>query len=284
MKKMMILAALAATGSLWAAQPALDTLICHRGESHDAPENTMPAYKMAVDRGFGFECDIYLSKDKKVFTFHDGNLTRTTAGACTKKCADASWEDEISKVDVGGWGKWKGSKYSPTRPALLEELLRLARDGRQIYVEVKPGPEIVPYIKEVFAKQTKATPKNTLFISFNAESCKALKQLMPEYKVYYLMGTRRGWKKDKNGQLPPAWTAEQVIAQLKATGADGIDICFDPNVHTAAFVKTVRDAGFEFHVWTVDHLDRTLKAFAAGAQTVTTNCAKKQLDEFNAKK
>ena len=81
MKKMMILAALAATGSLWAAQPALDTLICHRGESHDAPENTMPAYKMAVDRGFGFECDIYLSKDKKVFTFHDGNLTRTTAGA-----------------------------------------------------------------------------------------------------------------------------------------------------------------------------------------------------------
>ena len=188
-------------------EPAYETLIAHRGESVDAPENTLPAYKTAVERGFGFECDIYLSKDKKVFTFHDGNLTRTTAGACTKKCAEASCEDEISKVDVGGWGKWKGSKYSPTRPALLEELLQLARDGRQIYVEVKPGPEIVPYIKEVFAKQTKATPKNTLFISFNAESCKALKQLMPEYKVYYLMGTRRGWKNDKNGQLPPAWTA-----------------------------------------------------------------------------
>ena len=162
MKKMIGLAALAVAGTVLAAKPDYATFICHRGESHDAPENTLPAYKMAVDRGFGFECDIYLSADKRVFTFHDGNLKRTTAGACTKKCAEASWAEEISKVDVGGWGKWKGSKFSPTRPALLEEVLELAVDGRQIYVEVKPGPEIVPYIKAVYAKQKKATNKNTL--------------------------------------------------------------------------------------------------------------------------
>ena len=94
-----------------------DTLIAHRGESADAPENTLPAYKMAVDRGFGFECDVYLSKDGRVFTFHDRDLKRTTAGANTNKCADVTW-DEISRLNVGGWGKWKGSKYSPTRPAL----------------------------------------------------------------------------------------------------------------------------------------------------------------------
>ena len=162
-------------------KPDYATFICHRGESLDAPENTLPAYKMAVDRGFGFECDIYLSSDKRVFTFHDGNLKRTTAGACTKKCAEASWAEDISKVDVGGWGKWKGSKFSPTRPALLEEVLELAVDGRQIYVEVKPGPEIVPYIKEIYAKQKKATNKNTLFICFNRDTCKELKRLMPEY-------------------------------------------------------------------------------------------------------
>ena len=98
-------------GSLaaFAAEPAYDTLIAHRGESVDAPENTLPAYKMAVERGFGFECDVYLSKDGRVFTFHDRDLTRTTAGANTNKCCDVSW-DEISKLDVGSWGKWKGSK------------------------------------------------------------------------------------------------------------------------------------------------------------------------------
>lgn len=261
----------------YAAGPAYDTFIAHRGESHDAPENTLPAYKMAVERGFGFECDIYLSADKRVFTFHDADLTRTTAGACKKKCSEASWADEISKVDVGGWGKWKGSKFSPTRPALLSELLELAVDGRQIYVEVKPGPEIVPYIKEIFAKQTKATPKNTLFISFNAASCKALKEQMPEYKVFWLTGARKGWK-----PTTPAVTTDDVLKALKETGADGVDMLFDPKVVTAAFIKTIRDAGYEFHVWTVDNLMTSLLAFERGAQTVTTNCAKRQLDEFKA--
>ena len=42
------------TASAFAAQVGYDTLIAHRGESNDAPENTLPAYKMAVERGFGF--------------------------------------------------------------------------------------------------------------------------------------------------------------------------------------------------------------------------------------
>ena len=130
----------------FAAQVGYDTLIAHRGESNDAPENTLPAYKLAVDRGFGSECDLYLSKDGRVFTFHDSDLKRTTGGANSSKCSEVTW-DEVSKLDVGGWGKWKGSRFSPTRPALLEEVLALARDGRYIYVEVKPGPEIVPHIK-----------------------------------------------------------------------------------------------------------------------------------------
>ena len=45
-------------GVAQAAQIGYDTLIAHRGESNDAPENTLPAYKMAVGRGFGFECDV----------------------------------------------------------------------------------------------------------------------------------------------------------------------------------------------------------------------------------
>jgi len=277
MKKLMVLAALVAAGSLFGAQPALDTFISHRGESVDAPENTLPAYRTAVERGFGFECDIYLSADKRVFTFHDGNLKRTTAGACTKKCSEASWETEISKVDVGGWGKWKGSKFSPTRPALLEEVLELAVDGRQIYVEVKPGPEIVPYVKEIFAKQKKATPKNTLFISFNKESCKALKEQMPEYKVYWLTGSKHGWKTEAKPITP-----EYVIQMLKETKADGVDCHFNADIITAAFIREIKNAGYEFHAWTIDNLKTSLLAFERGAQTVTTNCAKKQLDEFKA--
>ena len=269
MKKMMILAAIAATGSLWAAQPALDTLICHRGESHDAPENTLPAYQMAVDRGFGFECDIYLSTDGRLFTFHDHDLKRTSGGANTKRCTNASWADEVSKLNVGGWGRWKGSKFDPTRPALLEEVLALARPGRKIYVEVKGGAgavKWVPTIKQVFAKEPKATPETALFICFNKETCAELKRQMPEYKVYWLTDCLK--------------SPDEVVSVLKAIGVDGVDIQFKSEIIDERYVRTVKDAGFEFHVWTVDDIVKARRAFEVGADTLTTNCAQKLLDEY----
>ena len=268
------MAALAGCTSL--KKPAPDTLICHRGESKDAPENTLPAYRMAVERGFGFECDIYLSADKRLFTFHDGNLTRTTGGTHTEKCTEASWEDTVSKLNVGGWGAWKGSRFDPTRPALLEEVLKLARDGRYIYVEVKGNdPAWVPHIKEVFDRQRNATPKNVLFIAFGDKVCAELKRQMPEYKAYWLTGAKRSWKKDAR-----PITVEYVLAKLKETGADGVDCQFLPEIITAEFIRAVKDAGYEFHAWTIDDLPTAELAFARGAQTVTTNCAKKLLDAY----
>ena len=260
------------------AVPGHDTRIAHRGESVDAPENTLPAYQTAVERDFGFECDVYLSQDGRVFTFHDSTLKRTTDGANTKACKDVTWA-ELEKVDVGNWGKWKDSRFKGTRPALLEEVLELARDGRWIYVEVKTGPEIVPYVKEILAKQTKATPNNTLFISFHRDACKALKEAIPQYKVYFLTYSRTKW--DDNA--PPVTVAD-IIAALRETGADGVDCHFNPSIVTADYVKAVRTAGFEFHVWTVDNLADTIEAFHRGAQTVTTNCAKKQVDAWNTAK
>ena len=264
------------SGSANAATLGFDTLIAHRGESVDAPENTLPAYQTAVGRGFGFECDIYLSADKRVFTFHDTSLTRTTGGANTNKCNDVTW-DEVSKIDVGSWGKWKGSKFAGTRPALLEEVLELARDGRWIYVEVKSRtPDIVPYIKEIFAKQTKATPRNTLFLA--GGTCgRALKEQMPEYKVLACVNCRHGWKKDSKPM-----TTQEIIAISREMKADGVDIRFDREVTTSDFIKTIKDAGFELHVWTIDNLSDAVEAFRRGAQTVTSNCPKKLLEDYKA--
>ena len=259
--------------------PSLETFISHRGESVDAPENTLHAYKTAVSRGFGFECDIYLSKDGRVFTFHDRTLTRTSNGANTNQCNDATW-DEVSKLDVGNWGKWKGSKFAGTRPALLEEVLELTRDGRWLYIDVKSkSADIVPYVKAVFDRQKKANPKNTLFLCGSVECGNAFKKLMPEYKVLSCLNCCKGWKKDS-----PPMTVESIIAITRKMGADGVDLRFIRNVTTPEYMKAIKDAGFELHVWTLDDLDEAVEAFRRGAQTVTTNCAKKLLDEYNANK
>ena len=49
-------------------------------------------------------------------------------------------------------------------------------------------------------------------------------------------------------------------------------------------MKAIKDAGLELHVWTIDDLDDAILAFKRGALTVTTNCAKKLLDGYEAQK
>ena len=58
-------------------------LYAHRG-LHDnatqAPENSMAAFRKAVDAGFGIELDIQLTKDKIPVVFHDFTLKRVCGG------------------------------------------------------------------------------------------------------------------------------------------------------------------------------------------------------------
>ena len=268
--------AVALAGCATTPERTLDeVLIAHRGESHDAPENTLPAYKTAVERGFGFECDIYLSTDGRLFTFHDDNLKRTTAGANSNSCTAASWEKEISGVNVGGWGKWKGSKFDPTRPALLEEVLALARPGRKIYVEVKGGDGAVNWvktIKETFARCPEATPETALFISFSAKTCAELKRLMPEYKCYFLDSPHKDskWKKPYGPPLP----ASYYIGLAEKYGFDGVDLQYFPECITAEFVRELKAAGLSVHVWTVDDPAVAAEALGRRVDTITTNRAK----------
>lgn len=51
----------------------------HRGlfdNQSDAPENSLAAFKKAVDAGYGIELDVQLSKDDKLVVFHDATLKR----------------------------------------------------------------------------------------------------------------------------------------------------------------------------------------------------------------
>ena len=97
---------------------------------------------------------------------------------------------------------------------------------------------------------------------------------MPEYKVLWLT-----WAKHRRGAKKPV-TTDEILTVLRNTGSDGVDCHYDPKVVSADFIKAIRSAGFEFHVWTVDDLPNAREAFKRGVQTVTTNCANKLLDEY----
>ncbi|HEU4464788.1 MAG TPA: glycerophosphodiester phosphodiesterase family protein, partial [Gemmatimonadota bacterium] len=54
----------------------------HRGASGTHPENTMEAFRAAIERGAeGFELDVHRSADGHVVVFHDDMLERTTNGS-----------------------------------------------------------------------------------------------------------------------------------------------------------------------------------------------------------
>ncbi len=59
--------------------PSAKTIIAHRGASAYAPENTLPAFRLAFEMGVDFiEYDLQVTKDKQLVVLHDQTLERTT--------------------------------------------------------------------------------------------------------------------------------------------------------------------------------------------------------------
>ena len=55
----------------------LDKIVAHRGESFDAPENSLSAVKMAWERGARIvEIDIHLTADNEIAVIHDKHTGR----------------------------------------------------------------------------------------------------------------------------------------------------------------------------------------------------------------
>ncbi len=103
-------------------------LYAHRGlhdNTSDAPENSMKAFSLAVEKGFGIELDVQLTKDNVVVVFHDFTLERV-CGRPGKVC-EYTYE-ELKSCRLCG-----SSEGIPT----LEQVLALV-DGRvPLVVELK---------------------------------------------------------------------------------------------------------------------------------------------------
>src|SRR5690349_12288366 len=86
-------------------------IIGHRGASAVAPENTMAAFRSAIETGAdGIEFDVQLSKDNIAVIIHDDNLRRT--GSLDRYVADLTAE-ELTAVDVGSWFSRKRELPAP---------------------------------------------------------------------------------------------------------------------------------------------------------------------------
>lgn len=107
--------------------------IAHRGYSQDAPENTLPAYKLAKQRGFNYaECDISLTSDGKAVLLHDDSIDRTSNGT------GYIGEMTLAQVRTYDFGSWKNAAYTGTQIPTFEEFIALCKNiGIHPYIELK---------------------------------------------------------------------------------------------------------------------------------------------------
>jgi glycerophosphoryl diester phosphodiesterase len=98
--------------------------VAHRGHAIEFPENTLAAYRKAIELGVEMiECDVNITRDGQLVMIHDATLDRTTNG--TGRVSNAPW-NEIQRLDAGG-------KFSPefagARIPSTEETLLLYREA-----------------------------------------------------------------------------------------------------------------------------------------------------------
>ena len=146
--------------------------IGHRGACGYEPENTHRSFKKAIELGVDMvECDVWLTKDKKVVVIHDPTVNRTTSdkGEVSKLTLA-----EIREMDAG-----QGEKV-----LTLSELLDLARNHCQLNIEVKTkkvAEQLVEELKEA------DFPYEDLLISSNLiETIDHIKSQLPKLKTAWV--------------------------------------------------------------------------------------------------
>lgn len=99
--------------------------IAHRGASGYAPENTLAAFKKAIELGADMiELDVHLTKDQELVVMHDETVNRTTSGngKISKKTVA-----EIKKLSI------ERNEQAPT----LQEVIDLVKDKCRLNIEIK---------------------------------------------------------------------------------------------------------------------------------------------------
>jgi glycerophosphoryl diester phosphodiesterase len=101
-------------------------IYAHRGLHHDrVPENSPAAFRGAIEKGLGIECDVRLTRDGRAIVFHDATLDRLTG---REGVVDQLTQSELTTVSLS-----EGGETLPT----LHDLLQLVAGKVPLLVEIK---------------------------------------------------------------------------------------------------------------------------------------------------
>ncbi|UCD29672.1 MAG: hypothetical protein JSV03_04105 [Planctomycetota bacterium] len=207
--------------------------IAHRGFSSKAPENTLAAYRLAIETGIEMaECDVRLSADKVPVLMHDSNLKRTTGHDA--EVGDLTLE-QLRKLDAG---RWKAPEYANETIPTLKQLLTLAQGKIRLFIEIKDKDMEKEVVADIRAGGIK--PRDLMIFSFHREVVEKIAGLEPHLPTTWLIGDLPYRTEDRLGVIGDA-----LKARVSALGLPKDRV--DPY-----FIRLAHESGFQVFVWTVD--------------------------------
>jgi len=226
-------------------------IVAHRGASGHAPENTIAAFRLAMEQGADMiELDVQRTKDDRLVVFHDTTLRRTTNG---KGYLARKIYTELALLDAG---LWYSKKFAGEKIPLLDDVLHLLHRHIYVNIEIKPSAARGATVSLLIdSLRRHAMEPYVLVSSFHHGILKKIKNAAPDIATAII-------------QNPHATFRSPVVSARRA-GADAI-VC---SIHQVSRGRS-RDArthGMPVCVYTVNTPRAVAKALRCNVSAIVTN-------------
>lgn len=230
-------------------------IIAHRGASYLAPENTMASALLGWEKGADVEVDVYITRDNRIVAIHDRS-TKRTAGV-DLKVAESTYRD-LRQLDVGSF---KSEKFAGEPIPLLADIIPTIPPGRKLYIEIKCGQEILPFLQPLVRESGKQS--QVVIIGFDLETVTRSRELI-DVPTYWLKGTEKN--KETEQWIPHD---PRLVHKAEEKGLEGLDVHYAGV--TKEFVNAAHASGQKLYVWTVDDPNEAMRLVRLGVNGITTN-------------
>jgi len=224
----------------------------HRGNSGHAPENTLAAFKSAIEAAAdGIECDIHLTGDGRFVVCHDDTIDRTSTG--TGEIAAMDFE-ELRRHD---FGVKFGEGFAGEKIPALEEMLEVVKTMRAINIEIKKfagGTPGDPYKRLCEMLRGFGVFDKTIISSFSAEALGQMYRADSNICTAYLCSPKSG-----EGTIE---TAISLGCRAIHPHFAGID---------EDYMREAKAAGLIVNAWTANKPDDILFCKNMGCDAVITD-------------
>lgn len=240
--------------------------LAHRGASACAPENTLEAYRLAVENGAGgLELDVHMTRDGQVIVMHDDDVDRLTDGA--GRIREKTLR-ELESLDAGYRFSPDAGSTFPYRGAglkvpTLQEVLQQF-PNTPINLDIKEDQagfeEAVLRIIQMNGAEDRtfvASQKYRVARRFRKLSGGAVPTSSSQLEVaIFLLVSRLGLERF----LRPSYAALQVPPDHRGFA-----------LVTPRFVSAAHNLGVRVDVWTIDDPEEAHRLLDLGVDVIMTN-------------